>query len=329
MSTKFVGRRGSIGAAIEGTRGTYASPTYTEKHATITLDEQVDTVLDPAAFGSIEGAQDSHIVSKWVDATVEAPLKDTSLGMYLAALFGTDTPAAESSPNGAVYDHVFTVAQSNQHPSLSLAWNDPVQAYGFTNSMINSFEMSCEIGKLPFYKLNFMGIAGATQSVTPSYITENYFLPQYGTFKLASAVSGLAGASATTIKKIIIKVNKNLERDQVIGALAPADFLNKHIDVSVDVESYFQNEGDFKTAFLADTAKALLFDLQNTDKTIGSSAHPRLQMQVSKIKMTKLTRDLGINNIVKQSVSANGLYDTTTSSLLKFTLSNLVTAAYV
>jgi hypothetical protein len=329
MSTKWVGRRGSFGIGKESSRGTVVSASYWEKQASLTLDERIEQAVDDSAFGTVEDAQNAFITNKWAEGSIQAMVKDTSFGLWLGALLGTDTPAAQSAPNATVYDHVFTVANSNQHPSLTVNWVDPIQSYQFANTMVSKMDIDLEIGKIASFKADFLGIAGTTASPTASYVAENYFLPQHGTFKLATAVSGLAGASATTIKKCNISIAQNVERDAVIGSVSPADFLNKHFEVSGSLEAYFQNEADFKTAFLADTSQAMLLDLQNTGVTLATSAHPRLQIQVSKLKFTDLARDLGVNNIVKQKIGFKGLYDTTTSSLLKVTLSDLVTTAFV
>ena len=329
MPTKFGGRRVSVGYAKETVRGTYAAPTYWEKQASLVLDEDVEIALDSNAFGSIEDAQDQHITNKWVKGEVTANVKDKSFGLLTGLTLGTDTPAAQGAPNAAVYDHVITVLESNQHPSFSVGFIDPVASYGFTNCMVDSLALDYELGKFFNYKLGFLGQAGATQSPTASYVTENYFLPQHGTFKQASLVSGLAGASATTIKKFALNIKKNIERDSVLGSIAPSDFLNKQLEVTGDLEAYFQNEADFKTNFLADTSQAMLLNVINSDVTLATSSHPQVQFQISKTKFISLGRDMGINNIVKQKVAFKALYDSVTTSMLKATISNLVTTAFV
>ena len=79
------------------------------------------------------------------------------------------------------------------------------------------------------------GTAGAQ---TASYVTQNIFLPQYGSLKLASTYSGLAAASViANIKTIQLTIAKNIEDDITIGNTSPVDRLNKQLAITGQLKS--------------------------------------------------------------------------------------------
>lgn len=312
---KFGGRRVSIGVGKETTRGTSVAASYWDRQADLKIDDRTEYVKDESSFGTIEDSENSHLIAKWSEGEITAKLKDKTFGLWLLSLMGS---VADATVETGVYDHTFTVGNSNQHQALTISVDDPIQDYRYANSVVTSLEISAEIGKMVDYKIGFMGKAGATATNTPSFVAENYFLPQHGTFKQASDISGLSGASATTIKKFSIKVEKNVERDMVLGSVAPADFLNKQFSVSGEVELYFENESDWKTYQLADTARAMQLVIANTAVTIGAASNPTLTIEVAKAKFTNLDRDLSINGIVSQKVSFTGHYDLSNTRMLRF-----------
>ena len=387
----YAARRVSLGIGKETTRGTLVSASFWEKWATLKLDDKLQEVIDASAIGQIEAGENAFAVHKWSEGEVDANVKDKSFGLWLLALLGKDTPVAKAGGNSSVYDHTFSVLQSNQHQSLTLSIDDPVNDdYRYGNAMLDSLELDVEIGKLAAFKaavkaqigtrftvaqtgtLNtttaVTGLSDTTKYkvgssvtgtnipanttvaaivsgtaitlsqaatgsgstsltfggiLTPAYVSENYFLPQYGTFKDASLVSGIAAATAKKIKKFNIKIAKNLEADYVLGSLSPNDFFNKNFQVSGSIEAYYSNESDFKTNFIADGYRAILVDLVNSDVTIGASANPELQIQLARVKLTEVAQDRSLDGIVKQTVQFTGLWDATNAYILQVVLTNL------
>ncbi len=392
-NTPYIGRRVAVGIGKESTRGTVATAAYWEKQVNVKIDPTLKELHTGSAFGSIEDTQDSFGIQLTSKLDIDMNLKDKSLGLWLLSLFGKDTVATHAGET-VVYDHTFSVEETNQHQSLTVTSHDPIQDYQYALGMIDSMQIDVEIGKLSTAKVTLMAKGGSTIPVTqtgtlnnttsvtgltdttqirlgspvsgtgipanttvasidsatsltlsqaatttgaqsltftdgivsPSFISENYFLPQMGTYKDADTAAGLAGASAKKIKKLSLKIAKNLETDMVLGSINPNDYLNKQFVVTGSIESFFENESDFKTGYLADGYRAMLLDLKNTDVTIGTAANPELQIQMNRVKIETLARDLGNNNVVKQTVTFKADWDVTTSQMLSMILTNLVTS---
>jgi hypothetical protein len=185
-------------------------------------------------------------------------------------------------------------------------------------------ELKYEVGKFIEYTAEFKAKKGATATLTPATTTENKFLPKHVVFKLASALSGLTAASATLIKSLSLKVEKNLEDDDVLSSSTPADYLAKQFVITGQLEATWQNESDFKTAALAGTNKAMRIDLINTDVVIGTAANPSLRIDLAKCTFTELARKIELNGIVTQSVSFKAHYSASDSKMVTILATNNV-----
>lgn len=319
---KYIGRRVSVGYGKESSRGTAVAADYWDKQASLTIDDMAEYVPLESAFGQIENSQDSKIAGKWAEGEVTAQVKDRSLGLLLLNTLGSVSSGAHAGET-TVYDHTFTVNNTNQHQSLTINIDDPTQDYRYANGMIQSLDINVEIGKFAEYTASFMAQLGATATNTVSHIEENYFLPQHATFKHATNVAGLAGASAIGIKKFNIKIEKNIYNDQITGQQAPEDFLNQQFSVTGDIELIYQDEATFKDYYIGDTARAVLLDLVNTDVDLGVvTTNPQLQIELAKVKFTEFSRDLSLDGVVMQKLTFTGLYDATLARMIRMILTN-------
>jgi hypothetical protein len=144
-------------------------------------------------------------------------------------------------------------------------------------------------------------------------------------FKIASAQSGLTGATAIPLKSAALRFNQNVEADDSLGAVAPTDFLNKNFTIEGEVEAVFQNESEFKTHFNAGTARALRFDLTSTT-LIGSSSVPKITIDLHSVVFTEMSRPIRINDIVIQRLSFKAHYSIADSKIATVTCINATTS---
>lgn len=326
---KGIGSRLSFGIAKETSRGTAESTAdYWLAVNELNLEERDTKINKDQSFGVIEDSIGAAIVKQWSELTVTAPIGDQSFPLVLNAALGSLSSAANADASGSVYDHTVTVGQSAQHQALSLYIDDPLAAQDYKHALgsVDSLEIAYEQGAFLNYTLNCRAKKGETATLTPSLTAENLFLPQHLTFKLASAQSGLDGASATVIKRATISISKNLEDDDVLGDTAPADFLNKRLTIEGEIEALWDSESTFKTAALAATKQALRFDLDNTDVTIGTAENPRVMIDLNHCTFTEITRPVRVGDLVMQTISFKAHYDTTDSSMISVTNTNLVTS---
>ncbi|MDQ3158808.1 MAG: phage tail tube protein [bacterium] len=324
--SKGIGRILQVGVAKETVRGTSeAAATYYIPFSDASIEEKDEKALRNQSRGIIEESVGEDIVRQWAEGSITAPLTDKSFGLILLATFGTCTTGANVDGSGTIKDHVFTVAQSAQHQALSIFLDDPLggQDYKFAMGVISSLEINYERGKFIEFSANFMSKKGATATLTPSATTENLFLPNHFVFKVASAQSGLTAATAIPMKSLKLSIEKNVEADDVLGSLAPADFLNKQFIITGELEAIWQNESDFKTAALAGTAQAMRLDLLHT-VTIGTAAKPQLRIDLNSVVFGEFKTPIKIDDVMVQTLSFKAHYSTTDSKMVTATLTNAV-----
>lgn len=196
--SKFIGRRFNIGLGKESTRGTAVVASYWYPKMDFSVEDQVDTVIDNSGIGVIEDSNSSDIVKKYSEGNIAGRITDTGFGLILMAVFGTDnktTTAGEST----VYDHTFSMLQSSQHPSLTIAVVEPNSTgLRYPLAMVESLQITAEINKYAMYKVGFRANTPSATANTASFTAENTFLPQHGTVKISPTLTSILGTLTAT-----------------------------------------------------------------------------------------------------------------------------------
>ncbi len=328
--SKFIGRRIDIGIAKETTRGTFVTSAYFLPKQELSIDEKVTSIDNETAVGRIEDTTSSDIVEKYMAGSIGGRIADLSFGEFLLGVTGTE--ASPATVETGVYDHVFTVLNTAQHPSFSLSVQEPnatgASALRYTLVALEELEIMLELKKYAMYKASFRGNTAVTGTTTPSYSVENIFLPQNASFKYASAQSGLDAATAVQIKKFSLKINKNLEDDFVLGSVAAVDRLNKQYSIEGTVELMYEDRTFIDTIMIGDLAKALRFKFANTAITIGATSNPTLTIDLYAAKIKEVARKMDNNGLVTQTLSFKAHYSITDSGMIVATVRNTRSSAY-
>ena len=323
--SKAIGRLAQLGIAKETVRGTpETAASFWIPWKDLTIDEVQEDIINQESYGVIEDSFSRDISRQYMKGSLTAPISDKHFGLILLNVLGAVSTGDNADSDASIKDHTFTVAQSAQHQALSIFLDDPAggQDYKHALGMIETLEISYELGQYITYKIDFKAKKGATATLTPATSTENRFTHKHVTFKLASALSGLTAASAVTIKSFKLVIKTNLEDDFVLGSVDPADFLNKNLSIEGSVTALWQNESDYKTAFLANTNKAMRIDIANTDVTIGTSANPLIRIDLAKAYFTELGRAFKLNDLIMQDLKFKAVYSSGDSKAITCLVTN-------
>lgn len=327
---KGIGRLVQVGIARETSRGTpIGTPTFMIAYAELDLEEKDQRVSDEQSRGVIEGSVGESIVKQWMEASIKAPIGDRHFPLLLYAICGT---ISSTGSVGTAYSHTVTVLQNAQHPTLTLQLDDPLSAQDYTHALstVAQLEILYEREKFLSYSASIKGTKGVAASVTPAAVSENRFLPQHLTFKIATTQGNLTGTgTAIPLKSATLRINQNIQDDDVLGSIAPTDYLSKQFTIEGEVEAIFQNESDFKTISLSGTARAIRFDLVNTGVAIGTvtPTNPSLRIDLHSVTFQPITKPIRLNDIVMQKVAFKAHYNTTDSKMVTITAVN-ETASY-
>lgn len=322
--SKFVGRQAIVGIGKESVRGTAVAPTYYVPTMEITnSDSRIRSVKNETAIARIEASDGFSVIGKFGELGWKTKMKDRHFGLVCLSCLGTVGSVAKSAPNAVVYDHTFTVLQNAQHPSLTVAYEDPNVDVSFANAVVSSIKINAEVNNYIMYEVTTMSKAAATSTNTPAITAENDFLPQNIVFKKATTAAGLDAASAVSIRNFSLEIKNNCMYDDVLGTTDPADVLNQSFEVNGSI-SLTHNDTTYSVLQNAGTLQAFRFDMINSAVTIGTSANPELKIDLNSCSITNYNKKISLNDIVEESFDFTAHYSITDSKMITIVLTNLV-----
>lgn len=321
--SKYIGKLVNVGYGVESTRGTPVAIAGRQPKTTLTVQDKSESVMDENSRGHIVDAITSDIVKKWAEGAIEGRAYVNALGYLLYSLLGSVNTAS----SGGAYVHTFSMANANQHKSLTIGVKDPDLQLRHALCMIESLTLSIDnAGELTF-SASFKGKLGTTTTHTVSYTTDYGLLGKHGAIKLATDLTGLGAASALPIKSFDITISKNLEMDYVVGSVEPADIYNTLFTIEGNIEAILDDNATYKDVSFSDTPKALRLTVEDTNTTIGTSENPKLNIDLARVKLIDWVPNLANNEIVKQTIKFKGFYSMSDAEAIEVELTN-TTSAY-
>ena len=192
--------------------------------------------------------------------------------------------------------------------------------------MGESLELNFEKGKPSTFKMGVRSKAGEAvdyPGLTPSVAAEHDFLPRHTSFKFADSLDELGAASPVDIKKVNIKIDQNLEDDDVANSGEPIDINNKEMKIEGSIEIIWDAE-TYKTAMLAGTAKAMRIALSNDDVDLGNNSFPSLQIDLAKVKFSEVARKMDNKDFIVQTLKFKSFYSIYDAQMIQVELVNQV-----
>lgn len=322
---KIIGRTGAIGIGIESTKGTKVAADFWVPVQSYSLDDKVEYVKNDSAMGNISEFNASAITKLWSEGEFSGKIFLDSVGAELVALFG-DSPTSTQRTTTGVYDHVYALLNSNDHASLTVAYEDDIQEVSFPYAMINTWALEVAVDDYVKRTISLIGKKSESATHTPSFSNEIEFIPSQITFKMASAQSGLDAANGINVTAFNLEVNKNAEAQYVLGSNEPEDIINKQIAVTGSVELYFENE-TYRDYVFANTHRAIRIDMTDADTIIGSSGshNPQLYFDLHEVVFEEFERGWDSNDPLKQTLNFEALYNLADGAIISARLTNTET----
>lgn len=297
--TKFIGRRGSLGVALEATRGVAVAPAFWIPFATMSFFDRVEGAREDQGMGNIADSDSFYVTMRMGEGDVGAQLYDQAIPYILSSLLG----AVPVTTGGNPYTHTFTLSSSNQAKSLTLYWKDPDRTYVFPLAVVDTFKMTVAPSGIVEYTIGFKS-KGADDytSQTPSYTTMgNKFLHQHLQFKLASATAGLAAATPISLKNLELNIERSAMFDNVIGTVEPEDILSQPISVEGTLELNLEDD-TYRNYMLNNTYRAMEIYLFRSASSSFDLVFPR-------VDFSEWEPDYSLNDIAKQKIKFKANYD--------------------
>lgn len=297
--TKFVGRRGSLGIAVESSRGVAVAPTYWFPFVTMSFFDRVETAREEQGLGNIADSDSLYVTMRMGEGDIESQIYDKGLGYILSSLLG----ATPSTSGSGTYTHDFTLSQNNQAQSLTLYWQDPDRDYIFPLSVVDSLQVTVEPNGIVNYTIGFKSKGADTYTTqTPDFTTlGSKFLHQDLNFKLADTVGNLAAATGISLKSLDMTISRNTMFDSVMGTVEPEDVLSQQISVEGSIGLNLEDD-TYRNYMLNGTYRAMQI-------AFNRAANSSLTLQFPRVDFTEWEADYSLNEIAKQTINFKANYD--------------------
>lgn len=297
--TKFVGRRGALGIAIEATRGTPVVPTYWMPFVKMSFQDKINSAAEEQGMGNIADQDSFYVTMQMGEGDIDAQIYDTGLGYILASLLG----AVPVTTGGSPYTHTYTLSQTNQAKSLTLYWTDPDRSYIFPLAVVESLKVSVTTSGIVEYTVHFKSKrARQWTTQTPSFTSVgDKFLHQHLQFRLAANVGALSAATAISLKNLEMTINRSTIFDEVMGTAEPEDILSQPIGI----------EGSLSLNLEDDTYRNYMLDgtYRSMEVKFLRSSSSSLQLQFPRVSFMEWEPDFTLNEIAKQKINFKANYD--------------------
>jgi hypothetical protein len=321
---RFIGRRDAVGVGKETTPGTAVAPAAWQPHLALTLDPKTDQIQNTSAIGRREEVNDSAVVGQHAEGSINGKITDLTFGYFLVNAFGSEVSAVKET---TAYNHTFTVNNNTTPPYLTIARVNPVVSRRYALARLTDLEIEVAQGDWAKFTASIMSKTGASAADTAAYTDENEFTSKHTVVKIATDTAGLAAASAVDIKSIKLKINSKAEKWIPFGAIDPTEFDLNEFSVTGEMVLRY-TDTTIEALGNANTRQAMSISLINTDTTIGASSNPALVFTMPKVRLSPITLDDNLNQVINQTVNFTAEFDVAAASMISAVLTNTRSTAY-
>ncbi|MFF6951827.1 phage tail tube protein [Streptomyces iakyrus] len=307
----FIGRKEGIGLGIEATPGTAVAPQVFLRWLDQGLNNMTEVAENDSAMGVVEKVNDSAIVAKWAEGTIEGKVTVESVGFLLLGMFGT---VSTGSATSGVYPHTFSVNQSSVPTALTIAHVTPLKTQRYAYGVLDNFELSAEAGAYVTVSCAVRARVGATSADTVVIQeAETEFTSKHVTVKKAANLAGLSGAAALSARSVQLTLERSSEKHDPLGADEDPEFDRGEFEARGEFVVRYTDTA-YEDAFLANTISAMEIKLANGTDTLAFTA--------SKVRYRELEKSTDKAGVVTQTVAFYCEFDETEGKAIEAVLNN-------
>jgi hypothetical protein len=310
----MLGKKYAIGIAKEGTRGTgEASPdVWIPMVEPAFINPMKEYIQNESNYGVIVDSVDAVIDKEWAELEIPKYIAgDKTIGYFLLGALGQVSSEIKET---TAYEHTFSLlGNSDKHQSFTLEMKNDLEQLKHALGMFKSVKLSGAKGQYLEVSASLSAKKGTSSSNTPSYAQENNFFSKMITFKHASNLAGLSGASNSEIASFELSLDKDVEELFVLGSTEPTEIVNKTFSVELNLEGYF-DATTLKDLYEAGTEQAVEIDILSP-VTIGASSNPRITIKLAKCHIEEWSPSGGMGDQIKQTMRLKGKYSISESSI--------------
>ncbi|MGX7894407.1 phage tail tube protein [Tsuneonella sp. HG222] len=319
----------ALGVAMESTPGTFvAAQDYVrsrDPHSIQTIVEKA-TIKETKLTGV--ASHGDVITMKKVEGDIPLNLRFRTIGYFLKSLLGGLNSATEAGET-IVYRHTVTLNTAVAQPTLSLSHARGAHTHRqIPGAVVTKMALNFPIDDVINGTVSIKGLTETdTSNFTPSFNTGDHLAPHHMvTVKIASAVAGLAGATAINVTDMAIEMDRASRERVALSSTSPLGFIASLLSVSGSFKMDKDDE-TYRALAIAGTARAMEIKIRNTDQTIGTAAKPELTITLPNVTLDT-SEERPLDDTVTEEIKFVAHYDDTEAKAITCSLVNLK-ATYV
>lgn len=319
-----IGRDVKIGLASEAARGTTTAAQFWIPHLASDFVSRYERIDNESAMGVMEKTNDSELIKRWAEGSLEGKVAADSIGVILLAGFGAVTTTDNVDTNAAVKDHTFNISSDNTGETLTFVRKHDFNDERYGMATIDSLEIMAEESDWVKFNIGFLSkdlTVGGTN--TPAYsTTEAEFTSKHVVVAHAANVAGLASPTNLTVKSVKLNISRNAELYFAHGSVEPNDITSGEVEITGELVLRYDDD-TLRDYAAADTKRALRISIVNTDVTIGASARPGLVITMPKVSFDwSLNQDIASQ--MEQTVAFTAHLSASDAYAIRAVLTNTV-----
>ena len=315
----FTWKKVWIWVALETTRWEKKLPIqYRFPRTDNTFSDKANVESDSWVVDTIVDSINSEVTKQWAEWTIWGQVYPNWIWFFLKALLWSVT----SDWDDGVYEHNFSLLESNTHPTLTVWCFTPISSSSYPLAMIESMDFTAEVWWKFTVSINLKSKKWESSTHIVSYTDESWFVASMLKVFLADNVEWLDNADNICLQSITISIKKEIKDIECLSSIDPIDYINSSFSIEWSMEMLFENN-TYKDYFLNGTPKALRLLAEDTKHPYEwADNYPTFMLDLSKIKITDWTPAFTIDDVTKQSITFKGHYDVRTHKAIEIYLKN-------
>ena len=321
------GPQNEVGIGIES----YAAPGVAVAEAAFIkwMDLSIQGISEKGFLKSARGLReeniDSFIRRKFSRGTIKFVPNATNMPFFLSLALGSVATATNADASGNVYDHTFTVNQTNATPRTATVTikQGGTQTQQFLNCVVDKLSLSIQDG-YPECTVEIIGQYPGSDTMSPSYSQETH--PTYATTtaKFGTSLTAALAASATPLKSFQLEIANNFLLDDAFlfgsNGITAGNLTAGRLSVSGSYSLPFSSTTELDK-YLANTKNAIALSM--TGASIGTAETEEILIKIGRAILTKepVTYPLDGIDMLEQEFQAE--YEAT-DKMIQAVVTNLV-----
>ena len=301
----FAGRRVAVGIALEDTRGELKEPEAFWPHMDLSFKDTTTPLYNESAYGTIVKNNDKTNTLIEGDGSINGKLYVNMLYYILALAFGQKPTTTQVEGDTGAYQHVFKIADNNEHISASVAVKDPNYSGIFSYAMPDTITINWTPDAFPTVELAFKSKKSVQQDVTVAYnVTDTEFLPKMASLRIADTLDELDDAPlASGITSFSLSIAKTLSPIQTINSGDSYESIfNTDFDVTGSIEKLY-SDTTYRSYDLNGDKKAMRFELVDEIHKAGTTTPTKLTIDIARTTFDSYEPSYGLSDMSTESLN--------------------------